>query len=92
MARDIGSIIEQVRNRLPNVTAMPVHMTHPADDDGIWWILLPNVERDIQIESSLGNCPFMIEHDDMHSTAGAIAAHNVDDVVNNVVGYLHSIK
>ena len=91
MARDIDSIIEQVQNRLPNVTVTQMRKTHPADDDGIWWFRLPNVAKEIQIESSLGNCPFMIEHDDMRSTAEAITANSIDDVVNNVVGYLQSL-
>jgi hypothetical protein len=34
-------------------------VTHPADDDGIWFFRNGDVE--VQIESSTGNCPFLIE-------------------------------
>ncbi len=92
MTRDIDSIIEQVQRRVPNVTVAQSRKRHPADDDGIWWFNLPNAAREIQIESSSGNCPFMIEHDEMNCNSNAIAARNIEDVVSHLVRYLGSVK
>ena len=89
---DIESIIEHVKRRLPEVTVTQLHKTHPADDDGIWWFRLPTQTKDIQVESSSGNCPFMIEHDDMRSTSEAITAFNINEAADIVVNYLKSQK
>jgi len=32
-----------------------------ADDDGLWWFKIAGSKNDIQVESSSGNCPFLIE-------------------------------
>jgi hypothetical protein len=91
MPCDIDSIIAQVRRRLPAVAVTQMHKSHPGDDDGIWWFRLPNVAKDIQIESSSGNCPFIVEHDDMQTTAEAITATSVAEVVENIVMYLERL-
>ena len=60
--RDIDQIIEAVKTRFPNVATEQLKVTHPADDDGIWYFWLgENTDDEIQIESYLGNCPFYIE-------------------------------
>jgi hypothetical protein len=61
--RDVDRIIEGVRLKFPKVIVDQLKVTHPADDDGLWYFHLPeNPEDEIQIESSYGNCPFLIEN------------------------------
>lgn len=91
--RDIDRIIELVRQRLPDVTVQQLQVRHPGvDDDGIWWFCLPAVTKDIQIESTHGTCPFLVEHDDMRSSAEAERAFTVKEAVEKVVHYLISVR
>ncbi|REK24939.1 MAG: hypothetical protein DWQ42_12675 [Planctomycetota bacterium] len=92
VTRDIDRIIEQVESRLPNVLVRKHTVRHPGvDDDGIWWFSLPNIEKDIQIESSNGTCPFIVEHDDMNSSAEAEVANTVDEAVEKIAAYLTTL-
>jgi hypothetical protein len=89
MSRDIDRIIEQVKQRLSAVKVQQHWVKNPkVDDDGLWWFCLPGVEKTIQIESSRGVCPFMVEHDDMQSSSEAETANSVEEVVDKVVSYL----
>jgi hypothetical protein len=89
MSRDIDRVVEQVKQRLPAVKVQQHWVKNPdVDDDGIWWFRLPDVEKTIQIESSGGVCPFMVEHDDMQSSSEAEMVNSVEEVVEKVVSYL----
>src|SRR4051812_16251057 len=88
----IEAVIRGVRSALPNVEVVQMHPTHPADDDGLWWFRLPGISKDIQLESSTYDCPFIVEHDDMASTSEALTAHSVPEAVSFVVSYLRSIS
>jgi hypothetical protein len=57
--RDIDLIIAEFSLRHPSVSVTQLKVTHRADDDGIWFFRLG--ETEVQIESSTGNCPFLIE-------------------------------
>ncbi len=62
MPRDIDQITELLRRHIPGVQITQLQVTHPgADDDSIWFITVPGREGEVQIESSSGNCPFLIE-------------------------------
>ena len=64
MARDIDQIIELLRREIPGVQITQLQVTHPgADDDGLWFIKIPGRTEEVQIESSSGACPFLIESD-----------------------------
>ena len=89
---DIEAVISGVRLQLPAVAVVQMHQSHPADDAGLWWFRLPGVSRDIQLESSTYDCPFLVEHDDMASTSEALTAHSVSEAVSFVVSYLRSIS
>ncbi len=64
----------------------------PADDDGLWFFNLPGIEKDIQIESWTGDCPFVVEHSEMKSSSEAETAHSVDEAIGKVVAYLTGLK
>ena len=62
MRRDIDQIIERLRSELPGAQITQLQVTHPeADDDGLWFVKVPGQRGEIQIESSSGTCPFVIE-------------------------------
>jgi hypothetical protein len=93
MTRDIDHIIEGVKRRLPSARFYQHRVKHPSvDDDGIWWFYLPGIDKDIQIESSDGMCPFMVEHDDMGSACEAETARSIEEAVEKVVTYLTCLK
>lgn len=89
--RDIDLIIEKAKQRLPEVRVYQIHKTHPADDNGVWIFSLPNVESDIQIESSYGVCPFIVETNEQ-CCADARTASSIDDAVLMIVDYLKSVS
>ena len=89
MNRDIDTVIDQLKTRLPAVEVDQLAPTHPgADEDGLWFFRMPGTENEIAIESPTGDCPFVIEHDDMRTSAEAETAGSVDETVQKVVAYL----
>jgi len=65
MRGDVDRIIELVRRVYSDVTCEQLRVVHPgADDDGLWFFTRPGVSNEVQIESSSGRCPFLIEHND----------------------------
>jgi hypothetical protein len=93
MSRDIDQIIERVKRLIPDVKVQQLQVSHPgADDDGLWYFSLPGIVKDIQIESTYGMCPFLVEHDDMKSSSDAETARTVEEAVEKVVAYLTALK
>jgi hypothetical protein len=71
--RDIDRIINIVRIRHPEIAISQLQVVHPgADDDGLWFFVKPTNE--VQLESSSGNCPFLIEENasDVRLTATSV--------------------
>ena len=84
MPRDIELIIERLSATLPNVRVRQLQVVHPgADDDGVWFVSIPGRAGEVQLESSQGSCPFIIESDSSDVTHG----RTVDEVVE-IVGEL----
>jgi len=87
--RDIDQIIELLVGRIPDIQISQLKVTHPADDDGLWFIKVPERTEEVQIESSSGNCPFVIESNfDNESYEGA----SVHEVAENVLALLSKIS
>jgi hypothetical protein len=86
--KDIDKIIAEVRRRVPSVQVDQLKVKHSGDDDGLWWFRAPGVKQQIQIESSSGNCPFLIEADDREP----ISVGTVEGVVETVSKYLASLQ
>lgn len=62
MKRDIDFITEQLIASVPGIVIVQLKVPNPgADDDGLWFINIPDRKNQVQIESSEGNCPFLIE-------------------------------
>ena len=99
MGRDIDLIIERVKQCVPDAEVWQHRVPNPrVDDDGVWFFTVPGAERtryrskSIQIESSYGVCPFMVEHDDMTSTSEAETARTIDEAVEQIVAYLGRVR
>jgi hypothetical protein len=82
MPRDIDHIIERLKAALPEAQVTQLQVAHPgADDDGLWFITTPGRGGAVQIQSSHGSCPFLIESD---FSDERFHGHTVDDVVSTV--------
>lgn len=60
--KDVDRIIELVTSTLPAVQWQQLQVKFPADDDGLWFFDLRGAQNSVQIESSSGMCPFVVEH------------------------------
>jgi hypothetical protein len=59
---------------------------HPgADDDGLWFFAHAGCEFQVQIESSSGMCPFLVETDE---NASRTTARSVEETVEVLVKLL----
>ena len=64
MCRDIDQVIERLKAELPGCQVSQLKVSHPgADDDGLWFVTIPALDGTVNVESSSGACPFLIESD-----------------------------
>lgn len=84
--RDIDAVIDLVKGELPAIIVTQHEDTHRADDDGIWFFHVPGPHGNIQIESSMGTCPFLVEDDG----EGRRDAATVHEAARMVVDYLRA--
>ena len=60
-------------------------MPHPADDDGIWFINLPPTSIEVQLESSTGSCPFLVESSRSPERQHAATIAEVINIVSTIL-------
>jgi hypothetical protein len=83
MRRDIDLILEQLTANIPGIHIEQLRVRHPgADDDGLWFINIQGREEQVQIESSEGICPFLIESDFSNER---LYGHTVQEVVATIM-------
>jgi hypothetical protein len=63
MHHDIERVIQELRDRYPAIAVEQLKVRHTADDDGLWFFTHPAGTGEVQIESSTGAAPFLIESD-----------------------------
>jgi len=84
--RDIDAIINQLRLAYPDISAEQLVVLHPgADDDGLWFFRHPASEVELQLESSTGICPFVVESS---PSVDRLTANTVEQAVRFVVAGL----
>jgi hypothetical protein len=84
--RDIEAIIARLRQTHPDISATQLAVRHPgADDDGLWFFRHPNTDVEVQLESSTGTCPFVLESS---GSADRFTASTVEQSVALVVAGL----
>jgi hypothetical protein len=74
-----------VQLELPLVRWEQLGVTLPGDDDGLWFFWIPDVPGEVQIESSDGVCPFLVEtdkHDD------CVTTHTPHETADKIVEWL----
>ena len=62
--RDIDTITALLRTVHPRTRVQQLTVSHPGtDDDGIWFFSHHDVPFEVQLESSAGTFPFLVESD-----------------------------
>jgi len=62
MHHDIDTVIAELRSAYPGVVCEQLRVAHPgADDDGLWYFRHPDARGEVQLESSSGQLPFLVE-------------------------------
>ena len=85
--RDVDQIINRVRNICPAVEIQQLKVRPPgADDDGLWFFNQPGSPFEVQIESSSGMCPFVVETDESDSR---LVTSSVEETVQALSDLLH---
>lgn len=60
--RDIDRIIAAATAKHPRLRVEQLKVKHPgADDDGLWFFSHPESQFEVQLESSYGAFPFIVE-------------------------------
>ena len=79
MHRDIESVIAELQRAHPGIAWGQLRVAHPgADDEGLWFFTHPDGRGEVQVESSTGAAPFLVEDDEgpaatAHTPADAVA-------------------
>ena len=86
MNRDVDKIIAQLQAAYPDIQVEQLRVVHPdADDDGVWFFRHPSGRGEVQIESTDGTVPFLIENAQDPTRA---TGRSVDETVSLVARYL----
>ena len=85
MPRDIDQISAQLEGAIRDVQIRQLQVTHAADDDGLWFITIPGKPGEVQIESTNGTCPFLIESSFNDSRRTACTVDEVVAVVRSLL-------
>jgi hypothetical protein len=84
---DVDRVIELVRAAVPDVIWSQLQVKYPADDDGLWFFHLPGQRPGkVQIESSSGMCPFLIEGDTTTERFNGGTPEETARIVLNLLG------
>jgi hypothetical protein len=76
--RAIDHVIDAIRSTLPGARVEQLKVKFPADDDGLWFVNHPNSDVEVNIESSTGELPFLIENS---RNDARVTANSLDDTV-----------
>ena len=85
MHRDIDTVIAELQRTHPSSACEQLRVTHPADDDGLWFFSHPDRPGEVQLESSNGKVPFLVERTE---SPARDTAHSVEQAVALVVARL----
>ena len=90
MQRDIDIVVQEVLRVLPETIIEQLKVAHPGvDDDGLWFFRLIGSSDSIQLESSSGSAPFLIEYCEKSNNSVRIEGVSVDGATLKVLEYLH---
>jgi hypothetical protein len=85
--RDIEKLIQSVKTIYPAISVRQLEVLHPeADDDGLWFFQTPDSKLEVQIESSTGMCPFLIETNENDTL---VTTSTIDQTIETLARLLH---
>lgn len=84
--RDIDQVVAALRRRHSDLRVEQRPVAHAAVDDGIWFISLPSASIEVQLESSTGNCPFLVESSLSPERVHAATIGEAINVVTTMLG------
>lgn len=84
MANDIEEVKARLNAAYPMVGIQQLVGTHPGDDIGLWFFRATGIE--VQLESTTGNCPFLVETDAHGRRAWA---RSVEEAIELIESELH---
>jgi len=85
--RDIEQIIELMQKVCPRLVVRQLQVLHlGADDDGLWFFNQPDSPFEVQIESSTGMCPFLVETGE---TDKPLTTNSVEETTQALAALLH---
>jgi hypothetical protein len=85
MSRDIDRVIVALQRSYNDIVAQQLRVLHPGvDDDGLWFFTRRGCSEEVQVESSTGSAPFLVESDN----APPVTANTVDETIRLVAARL----
>jgi hypothetical protein len=88
--RDIEKVIQSLNTIYPVVNVRQLEVSHPgADDDGLWFFQTPESKLEVQIESSTGMFPFLIETNENDTR---VTTATVGQTIETLARLLHLVK
>lgn len=84
--RDVDEIIKRIQDLCPAVEVRQLQVSHRGDDDGIWYFDRPGSDYQVQIESSSGMCPFLVETDENEKR---YVTYSIEETIQILTGLLH---
>jgi hypothetical protein len=81
--RDIDTIINRIKELDSLVDILQLEAKYSGDDDGIWYFRLDGAE--VQVESSDGMSPFLIEGD---KESQVVSNANIDMTISSICEFL----
>jgi len=84
LERPIEQIFQSATRLDTRIRYKQLEVSHPGDDDGLWFFWLEGRADKIQLESSSGEFPFIFETDE-HSKM----VHNVDEATTAISDWIH---
>jgi hypothetical protein len=87
MHNDIDAVIAELRRAYPGIACEQLRVAHPgADDDGVWFCTHPDRPGEVQLESSTGQLPFLVEGTDSAARDEARTVHQAVALVATRLG------
>jgi hypothetical protein len=84
MNRDIDVVIARLQHAYPALAVEQLEVSHPGDDDGIWFFTYPGVDDEVHLESWNGQAPFLVES----NRAAAATANTAEEAQALVIARL----
>lgn len=83
--RDIDQIIERLVRTRPDVSVTQLRVKYKVDDDGLWFFRKEGSDTEVNLESTYGRFPFLVESnlDDSRRYV-----NSVEDAVDTVLWLL----